>query len=133
MELTDIQLDLLRDWNEAKLQTKQWTEKESLLRDTLVKELFTADKDEGTESIAVKEWTLKVTKKLNYSLNNKDGEVSAICATLPELVSKQLVNWKPELSLSAYRKTDTATQKLFTNVLTIKPAKPTLELIPPEP
>ena len=132
MELTDTQLNTLRDWNEARQQSKQWTEKESTLRDVLVKELFNPDKDEGTELIGIKyDWTLKATKKLTYSLNNKEGEVSAICATLPLDVSRSLINWKPDLILSGYKKSDPAIQELFKEVLSIKPAKPILELIPP--
>jgi hypothetical protein len=134
MELTTEQLDQLKEWNEAKQLAKIWVEKESTLRDTLVKALFNCDKDEGTESITVQnDWTLKVTKKLSYSLNNDEGEVSALCASLPDSLSKQLIRWKPDLSLSTYRKLDNHTRDLFNSVLTIKPAKPSLELIAPAP
>jgi hypothetical protein len=132
MQLSPEQLNVLRDWNEAKQQAKTWVEKESTLRDALVKQLFNADKDEGTETIQIENgWSLKASKKLTYSLNNDQGEVSAICATLPDAVSRQLVRWKPELSLSTYRKLDGATAQMFQNVLTIKPSKPSLELLPP--
>jgi hypothetical protein len=133
MELSPEQMDVLREWNEAKTLAKLWTEKESSLRDVLVKQLFNADKEEGTESVTIQNgWVMKATKKLSYQLNNDEGEVSAICAALPDAVSRQLVRWKPELSLSCYRKIDAHTQQLFNNVLTIKPSKPSLELTHPE-
>lgn len=132
MDLSPETLNVLKEWNEAKEQSKHWVEKESKLRDQIVKEVFNPDRDEGTESIEIQNgWILKSSKSLNYSLNNKDGEVSAICASLPDTLSKQLVRWKPELSLSNYRKLDFHTQQMFQPVLTIKPAKPVLELIPP--
>lgn len=130
--LTTEQMTMLREWNEAKQESKRWTEQESILREKLIRELFTADSDEGTQSILLDgDWKLKVVKKLTYTLNNDTGEVSAIYASLPDSVAKELIRWKPDLNLSSYKHADKSTQDLFKNVLTIKPAKPQLDLTPP--
>ena len=50
---------------------------------------------------------------------------------MPQVIMENLVRWNPDLNLTVYRKLDSAMQELLTPVLTIKPAKPTLELVPP--
>lgn len=132
MELTLLQVETLHKWYQAKSELRRWGEIESHLRDQIVKELFDTNRDEGTESLTVfNDWTLKATKKLNYILNNDEGQISAICASLPEQLSKQLVRWKPELSLTTYRTLDVNIRQMFNGTLSIKPAKPTLELFAP--
>jgi hypothetical protein len=50
---------------------------------------------------------------------------------LPE-VANVLVKWEPKLSETAYKNADSETQKLFDGCLTIKPGKPSLEIIEPK-
>ena len=132
MELTTDQLTSLQQWNEAKEELKRWRDKESELRDILVANLFNKDIVESTETIQLANgWTLKATKKLNYKLDNTQGEVAALCASLPDSLSRSLVRWKPELSLSTYRKLDPHTKQRLDAMLIIDPSKPSLDLIPP--
>jgi hypothetical protein len=44
----------------------------------------------------------------------------------------KLIRWEPALSITAYQNLDHETQKLFDGCLTIKPGKPSLEVIPPK-
>jgi hypothetical protein len=133
MELQQQQMDLIQSWNEAKQQLKNWTEKESQLRDRIASELFDATFTEGTESISIGlDWQLKLTRKLNYNLSNKDGELTTILTTMPSVIAQNLVRWTPDLNLTMYRKVDEQTKSLLAPVLTIKTAKPTLELVPPK-
>lgn len=131
MQLTQEQSDLLKAWQHSQQQVKEWQEKERECRDAIVKALFSAEKDEGTETVDVGEgWKLKATKKLNYSLNNKDGQVTAIVSTWPAMA--QLVRWSPELNVKDYKKLDDQTKEVFNGCLTIKPGAPTLEVVAPK-
>ena len=132
MDLDENHLHLLKDWNEAREQLKHWTKLESDLRDKLVTQLFDSSKTEGTETLELQgDWKLKATKRLSFNLSNKDGALVSILQTLPSIIAENLIRWNPDLNLTMYRKLDAPTQQLFTPVLTIKPGKPTLELVPP--
>ena len=132
MPLSPEQLDKLRVWNDAKSIAAHHAAIESTLRDQLVKELF-SNKEVGSETIEIDNgWTLKATKKLDYKLDNSEGQTVALCAILVDDLASKLIKWKPEISVSTYKELDATTQVLFNGCLTIKPAKPTLELIPPK-
>jgi len=132
MPLTPEQIAAVQAWNEAKNELDRFKQQESMLRDELVKLLFSS-KDEGTESIEVSNgWKLKAVKKLDYKLDNKDNQIVAICAMLDPDTAKRLFNWKPDLSVSTYKQLDATTQSLLNGCLTIKPAKASLELVPPK-
>lgn len=132
MDLNAEQLHLLQSWNESKLALKQWQEKESALRLEVVKTIFNAS-DDGTQTREMPNgWKVKVTNKLDYNLDNKEGEVVALCAQIGDDWAKRLIRWTPELAVGAYKKLDVETQKIFDGCLTIKPAKPTVELVPPK-
>jgi hypothetical protein len=132
MDLQHQQLNLVQEWNEAKEQLKYWTEKESDLRSKVVQDIFKSDKTEGTETIELTgDWKLKVTKKLNYNVSNKDETLTNILNSLPALVAQNVIRWNPDLNLAVYRKLDTTMRELLSPVISIKPAKPSLELVPP--
>ena len=125
-------LKLVQEWNEAREQLKYWNQKEGELREAVVTSVFTSTKTEGSETIDLAaDWKLKATKKFNYNLTNKDNSLVNIIRTMPQVIIENLVRWNPDLNLTVYRKLDSAMQELLTPVLTIKPAKPTLELVPP--
>jgi hypothetical protein len=130
MPLTVEQQAALNEWRESAAQSKFWKERESALRDAIVAALFDSSKDEGSQTIEiVPGWSAKATKKLDYKLDNSDDKVIAVCAILDGDLAPKLIKWKPELSISTYKQLDAPTQALFNGCLTIKPAKPTLEII----
>lgn len=135
MPLTAAQDAKLRVWFEMKQMLERAKEAESKLRDELVTELFSADKDAGSEIIEIANgYALKATKKLDYKLNNKNGEVEALIAIIGHDAVREmkLIRWEPKLSETAYKNADPQTQKLFDGCLTIKPGKPSLEIIEPK-
>jgi hypothetical protein len=132
MSLTQDQLNLLAEWSSAKTLAALQYQIESTLRDRIVKEFFTG-KESGSETIEViNGWKLEATNKLDYKLDNNEGQVLAVDALIDRELSAKLIKWKPELSISTYKQLDAATQGLFNGCLTIKPAKPMLKLIPPK-
>ena len=123
---------LVTEWWRACIDLAAAKAKESKLRDQLVKELFNADKDAGTEAIEIGNgYKLKSVKKLDYKLNNKEGAVTALVAIIDPELARKLVKWTPKLSESTYKNLDAETQKLFDGCLTIKPGKPSLKIIAP--
>lgn len=132
MLLQAQQVQLIQEWTEAREHLKKWSQLESDLRDRVIAETFDSSKTEGTETIELMgDWKLKAVRKLNYNLSNKDNALTNILASLPSVIAQNLIRWQPDLNLSMFRKLDQATQELFSPVLTIKPAKPSLELVPP--
>jgi ADP-dependent phosphofructokinase/glucokinase len=133
MPLTPVQNTKLEQWYEFKSSLDFLRAEESKLRDELVAELFTTIKDAGSETIEIANgYRLKATKKLDYKLNNKDGQVEALIAIIDNELAKTLVHWTPELSITSYKNLDAQTQKLFNGCLTIKPGKASLEIVPPK-
>lgn len=73
---------------------------------------------------------LKGTFRNNYSL--EQAQVEATLKKLPAAVSRGLVKWKAELSQSAYHALEPAHRAVFNEILTIKPGRPTLEIVQPK-
>ena len=133
METTPEQTELLTRWNDAKQQADIFKREESTLRDAVVKSFANAEMLEGTETFDLPaDYKLKISKKLDYKLSNKNGEVSAIHALLSVELAEKLIKWTPELSVSTYKNLDTETQYLFNACLVIKPAKATVEIVAPK-
>lgn len=106
---------------------------------TQVVAMYPFEADEGTERIPLNNgYELKVVKKLNYTLNNKDDATDKALTKLEamgergKLIADRLVSWKPTLSISEYRELSAAERGIIDEVLTIKPGLPTLELIEPK-
>lgn len=77
-------------------------------------------------------WVLKG----QYKIDRKVDE--AVLVTLGSVLKehkinvKDLINYKPELNLRAYRNLDEEQMKLFNQVLVIKPGSPALEIVKPK-
>lgn len=119
-------------WNELVTQLASVKDQEAKLR----KEIFDAcfpTPTEGTNIIDMPEgWKLKATHKLNRSVDE-----SALPAALEALRKKKisvddLIRYKPELSVSAYRKLAPEHAKILEQAMTIKPGTPVMELVAPK-
>ena len=103
---------------------------------TLRKELFTLlfpSPVEGTNTADIEAgWKVKGTYKLDRKL-----DAAALPAVLEELrkqdvVADALIKYVPELNTKDYKALNADNRKIFEQAMTIKPASPTLELIPPK-
>jgi hypothetical protein len=131
--------DVLAQHSEAAKNLAYWKEEEMRLRTLVIAEFSdTAVDAEGTENYELNAgYKLKLVKKLNYTLSDKDGSLKNILdeivmQTGTNLYADELVRWKPELCTGFYKKMDVAIQALLSPVLTIKPATPTIEIIEPK-
>ena len=115
---------------------------EAALRKEVLAEAFAFDPEalrEGTENFELRNgYKLKAVFKISRNLNNEneavDKVLSKIEKTGPEgaFIAERLVKWKPELSVSEYKKLPEKFKKLFDEVVTSKEAMPSLELVAPK-
>ena len=115
---------------------------EAALRKEVLAEAFAFDPEalrEGTENVELGAgYKLKAVFKISRNLNNEneavDKVLSKIEKTGPEgaFIAERLVKWKPELSVSEYKKLPEKFKKLFDEVVTSKEAMPSLELVEPK-
>ena len=116
---------------------------EAALRKEVLAEAFAFDPEalrEGTENFELGNgYKLKAVFKISRNLNNEneavDKVLSKIEKTGPEgvFIAERLVKWKPELSITEYKKLPEKFKKLFDEVVTSKEAIPSLELVAPKP
>ena len=115
---------------------------EAALRKEVLAEAFAFDPEalrEGTENFELGNgYKLKAVFKISRNLNNEneavDKVLSKIEKTGPEgaFIAERLVKWKPELSVSEYKKLPEKFKKLFDEIVTSKEAMPSLELVAPK-
>lgn len=136
-------LALIASWSQAANNAKAAIEYERKLRNEVMHACFANDKREGTEHFELPEgWDLKAVKKLSYNLaTDKVNEALDKIEALGErgkLLAERLVKFKPELSISEFKKLDEGGSEekeikgIIEGVLTIKDASPSLELIAPK-
>jgi hypothetical protein len=128
----------LAEWHaalEAALAAKPLLEKEQALRKE-VAELFFPNPKEGTNTFDLATgWKLKLTHKIDRKMD--EVELETVKAQVRELGVNPdlLVSMKPSLDTKAYKAlvlTNPEAVKVFDLCLTIKPASPTMELVPPK-
>jgi hypothetical protein len=119
-------------WDEAKKQLAHWKSTEALLRKRCISAYF-PDPVEGTNKVPLsKGWILKmgheITRKIDEPLLEENREIltSGYGISLDELI-----RWKPELNLRAYRNLEGDALNAFDQVLIIKPGSDSLEIVLP--
>jgi hypothetical protein len=128
---------LLQQWQSVSGQLAALKEREADLRKQCVAAFF-GQLPEGTQNHDLgRGYTLKAVGKINYNLGESTEVVSALekIAGVNEegrFIAARLVKWKPELSISEYRKLPEIFKRILDTVLTTKPATPQLEIIEPK-
>jgi hypothetical protein len=129
-------------WEQAVKVLATAKDAEIALRKEVLAEAFAFDPEtlrEGTENFELGNgYKLKAVFKVSRNLNNEDEAVDKVLAkiekTSPEgvFIAERLVKWKPELSISEYKKLPEKFKKLFDEVVISKEAMPVLEFIAPK-
>lgn len=135
----------LSKWYLLKKQLAEVKTAESLMRSRIAKFFFPAP-DEGTNTHPLKDGT-GANLKMVHTIDRKvdEGELEALKAALAEaaedeknnlhgleLPFDELIVWKPELKIGAYRKLTEAQQAVFDRVLVVKPGMPQLDITIPK-
>lgn len=127
----DVTLADLTVWYEMQEQLTKLRASEMLLRKKLFAAFFPTPK-EGTNSFALDQgWVLKGTYKIdrkidiallmNFSTSLRENGIN------PDA----LVKYEPSLVTKAYRELTAEQEKLFDQVLVVKPGAPSLEIVLP--
>lgn len=119
-------------WTQLQNQLVSIKDEEMKLRKEIFEECFPSP-TEGASTIDMPEgWKLKGTYKLTRSLD--EAALPAVIAELHKhkVATDQLIAYKPNLSLSAYRKLDEKWRRVLEQAMEIKPGAPTLELVAPK-
>lgn len=120
-------------WQEASGNAKAWAEQEKTLRNELIAMAY-PDQSPGTKYAPLPEgWRLKVTFKLDTKLD--EPALPAVLERLREkncAVVDALVNYKPALVSAVVKTLSAEDQVILADALIVKPAQPSLELVPPK-
>ena len=129
-------------WEQAVKALAAAKDAEAALRKEVLAEAFAFDPEalrEGTENFELGNgYKLKAVFKINRSFAGGQEAVEKalqkIEKTGPEgvFIAERLVKWKPELSLTEYKKLPEKFKNLFDEVVTSKEAMPALELVAPK-
>jgi hypothetical protein len=121
----------ISEWFELQRQLAALKSRESLARANVFKHCFPEGsyKPEGTNNFELPDhWLLKAVTSLNRTLS-----IETLRALSEELfkmgvVVDDLVRWKPELDLPAYRALNDEQRKVFDQALEIKPGTPQMKI-----
>lgn len=132
--LTSEQNAKLADWYSTKQQLDAIKEAESILRKAVVEMFSKTSVDEsGTETIEVQNgWKLKITKSLDYKLDNKDGKLDKALEAYTDGVAALLVSWEPKLSVKAFKSLPEDERVKIYDCLEVKPGSPQVKMEPPK-
>lgn len=132
----------IMQWQEAVKNLASAKEAEAALRAEVLKLGFAFDPEalrEGTENVELGQgYKLKAVFKINRSfVGGKEAVEKALqkiekTGAEGEFIAERLVNWKPELSVSEYKKLPDKFRKIIDEVVTSKEATPALELVAPK-
>lgn len=139
---------LKANWNDINAVMLEWTKAQAALNDAklneavlrkAVFELKFPNPSEGTQRAELGNgYFLKAVHKINYTLDDKDGKTDKALEELEKtgnegaFLADRLVSWKPELSISEYRKLAPQYKAIIDTVLTTRPGMPTLEIETPK-
>lgn len=124
--------DEFNEWYALQNQMREIKEREMELRRKIFAFYF-QDAVEGTNKLEMQDgYVLNAKRVINRSVDK-----GSLVSLTPELQAAgikvdDLVEWKPSLKISAYRKLTEAQTQLFDQVLVVKDGSPSLEIVAPK-
>ena len=129
-------------WEQAVKTLAAAKDSEAALRKEVLAEAFSFNPEalrEGTENFELGNgYKLKAVFKISRNLNNENDAVDKVLSKIEkagaegQFIAERLVKWKPELSVSEYKKLPEKFKKMIDEVVTSKEAMPSLELVAPK-
>lgn len=117
---------MLDEWIAVKTDLDRLKKREANLRQKLVEGAF-PNPIEGVNQVQLDDGTiLKATHKINRTVD--ESCLQAVKEKLPAEKAVNLVTFKPQLSLTQYRKLTDEERKIFDSALIIRPGSTTLEV-----
>lgn len=128
--MEEKQGELLRKWTEAKESSAYWKDREAALR----KEVFSTFFEEPKEGVNKLEleggWTLKADYKYNRTVDK--AALPAVLEQLDKGITDRLIKYKPELSITEYKRLTEDQRVILAEAITEKPGSPSITIIPPK-
>lgn len=119
--------ELLFRWQEVTRQLSDLKAKEMEMRQKLFSSAFAMPKEGVNNFELMPNLIVKGTYKLNRTVDK--STLGATLKQLPSGYEEALINWKPEVKVSAYKKLTDDQRLIFDQCLTIKPGSPTLAIV----
>ena len=123
--------DLYAEWLHWKLQEEQAQAERRKIEDDIKKLAGIPDNLDGTKTIAAEGYSVKVTGRINRTI---DGD------TLQELAAEagltahlgSLFRWKPEINMSVWKNADESITRPLAGAITAEPGRPSFKIEPKE-
>lgn len=133
---------LILKWQEAVKALAAAKEAESVLRCEVLKNAFAFNPEalrEGTENIELGNgYKLKATFKISRGFVGGNEALEKALQKIEksgpegEFIAERLIRWKPELSVSEYKKLPAKFENIINEVISSKEATPSVELVIPK-
>jgi hypothetical protein len=117
------------EWLEAKEAERVAIEKRRDLEDAMRKAASIRDDTEGTETLALEGFRVKVVGRIDRKVDaDKVQELAAEFGLTNHLST--LFRWKPEINMAIWKSTDEAITKPLAAAITAKPGRPSFTIEP---
>jgi hypothetical protein len=115
------------EWLEAKEAERIVVERRRRIEDAMRKLAGLADNEEGTETLLVDSYKIKVTSRIDRKVDaDKVQELAAEHGLTAHLLT--LFRWKPEVNMTAWKATDESITKPLAAAITAKPGRPSFSI-----
>ena len=117
------------EWLEAKEAERVAIEKRRDLEDAMRKAASIRDDVEGTETLALEGFKVKIVGRIDRKVDADKVQELAAEFGLTDHLSK-LFRWKPEINMAIWKSTDEAITKPLAAAITAKPGRPSFTIEP---
>jgi hypothetical protein len=121
---------MLHRWYELNTQLAQLREEEMNLRKAIFDTYFQEAKEGVNNHTLPDGFVLKGKRVVNRTIDKGALNASIEGFRVMGILVDEVVDWKPSLKVSAYRKLTHEQQKVFDSVLVVKDGTPGLEIVP---
>lgn len=124
--------ETLHEWYKVQQDLKALKIKEHMLRIRIFSTFFPEPKEGSSNKYSLDDgFTLMAKHNIVRTIDMEALTVMEPEFRLYSIDVAELIKWKPELSLKAYRELSGEKLNLFDNCIISKPGSPSLEIIPP--
>lgn len=116
-----------QEWLDAKETERQAAEARRLIEDELIAELGIAETDEGSRTVKADGYKVKVTCRMNRTIDAEALQEIAAEAGLTAHLG-ELFRWKPEINAKAWKETDESITAPLLGAITTKPGRPSFSI-----
>lgn len=114
-------------WLEAKEAERQAAEARRLIEDQLIAELGIAESDEGSRTVKADGYKVKVTCRMNRSIDADALQEIAAEFGLTEHLG-DLFRWKPDINAKAWKDANESITAPLLAAITTKPGRPSFSI-----